>query len=407
MTQVQSLFTFVTISPRLFVLTHTLNIFALLRGEKHLITVSENGLCELFVYEPKTFWSDVEYKVEESYWGNSFKISFMRSDEERKSLLRSKKGFVFIGKEIPELSESDFRVNPDDFMAALNWWRAEKTPYEIACLREASRRGAKAHKRVKEIFLSGPVSELALHEAYLKVLEETEDKLPYHSIIAFDEKAAILHYQHKRLEDKVGSVFLIDAGASFCSYGSDITRTHLKPEVHSVFKRLYEGVEQIQQVLCFEAREGDIGASLQVSMHQKLSELLIEEKILLAGSVEEILDKSLSSLFCPHGFGHMLGIQVHDVAGDQKNIEGDPCDHDSRLPRSRMNRPLRENEVITVEPGLYFIPFLLQEKRQSKEASLFNWDLIDQLVPFGGIRIEDNIVVQKNAAPINLTREFL
>ena len=102
----------------------------------------------------------------------------------------------------------------------------------------------------------------------------------------------------------------------------------------------------------------------------------------------------------------MLGVQVHDVGGKQKDENGTLCEKLDDFPSLRLNRPLRKGEVVTIEPGCYFIPMLLNPKKQSHLSQYFNWPLIESLVSFGGIRIEDNLLVQEQT-PRNLTREVL
>ena len=95
----------------------------------------------------------------------------------------------------------------------------------------------------------------------------------------------------------------------------------------------------------------------------------------------------------PHGIGHLLGIQVHDVAGHQQNMRGEmlaPPAHSAML---RNTRQCAEGMVFTIEPGCYFIPLLLEAEKQSYRCGTYNWDLIEQLYPMGGIRIEDNVCV--------------
>ncbi len=379
--------------------------FCPLDGEKHLLYFSVEKGFELFVYEPESFWSDIKYKAEESYWAQSFNLSYMRSAEERKKVLKSKKDWVYIGS--PDQNPQEFVVqNPKSFLSALNWWRSQKSDYEILCLDEANKRGAEAHKRVKELFLSENPSEFHLHMEYLKILQEPEENLPYHSIIGHDEKAAILHYQHKRAHSK-GRVLLIDSGASFASYGSDITRTYVQAKQElALFSQIVSAVDELQQDLSLGVKEGVGFLDLQIDMHHKLASLLLEHKILKSCSAEAAFKEGLTQVFCPHGLGHMLGLQVHDVGGFQADEAGTECKKDPRMPHARMNRSFRLNEVVTIEPGLYFIPSLLEDKKASDKSQHFNWKLIEGLTPLGGVRIEDNIVVKKESS-LNLTRKYL
>jgi Xaa-Pro dipeptidase len=105
----------------------------------------------------------------------------------------------------------------------------------------------------------------------------------------------------------------------------------------------------------------------------------------------------------PHGVGHLLGIQVHDVGGRMKNSTGEIQAPHSDYPTLRTTRMTEVGQVFTIEPGLYFIPVLLNPERGSARGRLINWDLVDTLSPLGGIRIEDNVLVTSTGVE-NLTR---
>ena len=129
-------------------------------------------------------------------------------------------------------------------------------------------------------------------------------------------------------------------------------------------------------------------------------------EILKSATPEEALKKELTQTFFPHGLGHMLGLQVHDVGGLQKNAEGDEPERRKDYPNLRAARPLRSHEVITIEPGLYFIPLLLEEAFSSKNKTHYNQKLCSELITCGGIRIEDNLLVNEKKS-LNLTRLYL
>ena len=106
----------------------------------------------------------------------------------------------------------------------------------------------------------------------------------------------------------------------------------------------------------------------------------------------------------PHGVGHLLGIQVHDVGGQQKDIAGGSSPPAEHSPALRNTRIMEENMVFTVEPGLYFIPLLLEAERNQARGKFINWELVDALYPCGGIRVEDNVRVTEQGVE-NLTRQ--
>ena len=134
-----------------------------------------------------------------------------------------------------------------------------------------------------------------------------------------------------------------------------------------------------------------------------LAEVLVDAE-LATGAPDTLLETGVTSAFFPHGLGHLLGIQVHDVGGHQENEAGGTIDPPSGHPFLRLTRTLEEGNVLTIEPGLYFIEPLLRQWRETGDIKAINWDKVEALSPFGGIRIEDNIVVT-DGVPLNLTRD--
>lgn len=143
-----------------------------------------------------------------------------------------------------------------------------------------------------------------------------------------------------------------------------------------------------------------------VEIHQHalggVARLLLDLEI-CRGSVDELLDRTVAQLFMPHGVGHLLGIQVHDVGGHQQDIDGNLKAPPAHSPALRNTRLMEAGMVFTIEPGCYFIPMLLEPERQSARGKLINWSLVDDLYGHGGIRIEDNIRVT-NQGHENLSR---
>jgi Xaa-Pro dipeptidase len=109
-------------------------------------------------------------------------------------------------------------------------------------------------------------------------------------------------------------------------------------------------------------------------------------------------------LFFPHGIGHMLGLQVHDVGGLCADAEGSTLPKPPLDPALRLTRRLEPGFVVTMEPGFYFIDALLGPQRQGPHASRIDWSRVDRLRKFGGIRIEDNLAITADGHD-NLTRQ--
>ncbi|MFK7823267.1 MAG: Xaa-Pro dipeptidase [Oligoflexales bacterium] len=373
------------------------------QGPYHLLIFSPNKKPKLLRHAPKDFWYDHSPSLE-TFWQSEFEIEEFNSKDEIWDQLAHHKGFAFIGPEAEKAQEKNLKPNPKAFVARMDWLRGLKSDYELSNISIANKMAAKAHGAARQAFADGG-SELQVQQAYMQELGCQECELPYHNIVGLNEKAAVLHYQFKRKDSK-GQVLLIDAGARYLGYASDITRTYALQVVPGPFKDLLKGMEQLQQELCGLILPNVSYLHLHEQAHIKISELLIKTGLVKDMQVDELITTGISKAFFPHGLGHMLGLQVHDVSGLQKNAEGDPCDPSSRFPTLRAARDLRAREVITVEPGLYFIPMLLNPLREDKRAANLNWKMIDALIPYGGIRIEDNIFIQEGS-PKNITREFL
>ena len=120
---------------------------------------------------------------------------------------------------------------------------------------------------------------------------------------------------------------------------------------------------------------------------------------------DEAVERRLTRAFLPHGVGHGLGLQVHEVGGHQATVRGgsNPPPDGHVL---RNTRTLEPGHLVTVEPGIYFVPMLLEPLRTGPDASAFDWDLIDALVPLGGIRIEDDVLCTDDGFE-DLTREAI
>jgi Xaa-Pro dipeptidase len=287
--------------------------------------------------------------------------------------------------------------------AFLDWHRISKSDYEIDCLKEANRQAAVGHQAVEHLFFEGECSEFDLLMSFLKATRMRESELAYNPIIGLGKKAAFLHYAEKRREG-YDDTLLIDAGVSFCGYHSDITRSYARENTPSVFRALIQGVDRIQQTLGMSVKPGISYQELHLKAVRELTGLLLNSGI-LEGSEEELLENQIPQNFFPHGLGHGLGLLVHDVAGKVKNLQGEKHDPLEGHPYLRLLRDIQLNEVVTIEPGLYFIEDLLNTLRASNNAKFVNWPLVDELIPCGGIRIEDDIVARSEGAQ-NLTRPF-
>jgi Xaa-Pro dipeptidase len=288
-------------------------------------------------------------------------------------------------------------VNPPALVGALDLVRTRKTPYEIECLAEATRRGVAGHRGVEARFRAGPCSELELHLVYLAATRQDDPATPYKNIVALGRHAATLHHVAYESTPVAGDTsLLVDAGARFQGYGSDITRTHVRGAGAKPFGDVIARIDRLQQEICRRIAPGRPYEDLHDECHRLLADALIELGI-ATGSADALVDRGVTRVFLPHGLGHSLGIVTHDVG-----MKPHPPRPENRFLRN--TSVIEVGQVFTIEPGLYFIDGLLGPLRAGAHAGLVDWKRVDELAPFGGVRIEDNVVVQ--AAGIrNLTRE--
>lgn len=356
----------------------------------------------LVFHQPQDYW----YKpaaLPRGYWTRHFDIRPCRDrDEARRLLPASLRSTAFLGDAQAEFASwgvSD--INPPHLIRHLDFCRATKSPYELACLRQASRLGARGHLAAVRAFKAG-AAEFEIELAFLAACGQREQDLPYNPIIALNEAGAVLHYQVlESARPTERHSLLIDAGAEFAGYASDITRTYSHHDAD--FAALIERMDGMQQSLCAGVKPGADWRELHLRAHRLLGEVLREADIITC-SADEAVATATTSVFLPHGIGHLLGLEVHDAGGFMRSPDGGDIPRPEGHPYLRLTRVLQEGFVVTMEPGLYFIPQLLDTARADERSIRINWSRIDSLRKFGGIRIEDDLAVTATGCE-NLTRD--
>jgi Xaa-Pro dipeptidase len=356
----------------------------------------------LLLNQPRDYW----YKSAANptgYWVEHFDIRAVADrSAARAQLPKDLSDAAYIGEPFAELAAWGVKAtNPPGLMRRLDYARAVKTPYELACLRGASRLGATGHRAACHAFRAG-ASEFEIELAFLEACGLREQELPYNPIIALNEGGAVLHYQvlGKRPPPEVYSL-LIDAGAGFGGYASDITRTYSLEDAD--FAALIERMDRMQLALCAGIRAGVDWREVQLRAHALTAAVLREADIILCGP-EEAVASGVTRVFLPHGIGHLLGLEVHDVGGFMGSPEGGDIPRPDGHPYLRLTRVLEEGFVVTMEPGIYFIDQLLDEARADARSRHINWSRVGALSRFGGIRVEDDLAVTRTGCE-NLTRD--
>lgn len=365
------------------------------------IVFQRGSIPKLIYLQPRDFWH-MPPEAPDGFWPEHFKISIVESADRIGTELNGDpaKGIV-----IGELDgATDFfgvdRINPAAAINVLHNGRRIKTAYELGCMREAQRLAVAAHNAAKTAFYADE-SEYNIHMAYCRAMNQRESELPYNNIVALNEHAAVLHYQNLDRSAPVDiRSFLIDAGAQYHGYAADITRTYSRSD--ETFGALIDAMDVLQTTIVGEVKAGVDYRALHLMTHRLIAKLLIEQGI-ASGSTDELIAADITKTFYPHGLGHFLGLQVHDVAGLTVGDEAKPATRPKGHESLRLTRELEADEVLTIEPGIYFIPMLLDAIRNSGHSKLIQWDAVERMIPFGGIRIEDNVRVLDGSNE-NMTR---
>jgi len=356
----------------------------------------------LIYYQEKDYWH-LPPASPEGFWTAYFDIRIVNSIDDIAELLPLQKDRCILIGEVEDKSHAFGieRLNPNTAINILHYARAIKTPYELECMRAASRRGVAGHRAAELAFREGS-SEFDIHLAYCRAAGQTEKDLPYGNIIALNENGAVLHYQHQSpVARKNIRSFLIDAGATVCGYASDITRAFSYDS--SEYQDIIDRMDAMQLEIVSEVKAGVDYAALHIATHEKLARLLVDLD-LASGSTDALIINGVTSAFFPHGLGHLLGIQVHDVGGFMADESGAVIERPPGHSFLRLTRTLEADQVLTIEPGLYVIDMLLDNLKGTSGHAMLNQKRIDWLRPFGGIRIEDNVRVLDNGVE-NLTRK--
>jgi len=226
----------------------------------------------------------------------------------------------------------------------------------------------------------------------------------YTSICACGPNAAVLHYGHAGAPNdgkiKDGSLCLHDMGAEYFCYGSDVTCTFPANGIFTPKQRaVYEGVLDAQRLVISMIKPGISWTECHKAAEGEILKALIALGLVLSKgkSVEDLVNMRMGAVFMPHGLGHLIGIDTHDVGG---YLEGRTPER-SKLPglkSLRTARVLEKDMTITVEPGCYFIKHLMDEAlgEDSPLKPYLNKDVCTEYVGFGGVRIEDVVLVTED-----------
>jgi Xaa-Pro aminopeptidase len=281
--------------------------------------------------------------------------------------------------------------------------RAIKSEEELAQMDIAGRTTKKMHVEVMKGIRAG------IREAELSALAEQialsdGGHLAYPVILT--TRGEVLHNHHHHHVLREGQWVLGDFGAEAPSgYACDITRTTLVGNhITDVQKNVYQIVLQAYRAAIAASKAGTTFQSVHLLAAQVIAEGLTEMG-LMQGDPKEAVAQGAHALFFPHGLGHMIGLDVHDMEDLGEDLVG----YDTETQRSdqfglaylRLGRRLQAGFTLTIEPGIYFIPDLIDQWHSAgKHQDFIRYDALDSFRDFGGVRLEDNFVITEAGAKI-------
>lgn len=279
--------------------------------------------------------------------------------------------------------------------------RRPKDEEELRRMRLAAAATVEGYKILPQWLRAGNTERRIQVELEAQFFRAGGDTTAYGTIVGSGPNSAVLHFEPSSRVLADGELVLVDAGAEVQGYACDVTRTYavdgrFRPEHRDLYAMLLE----VQEAAVAGCRVGVEFKELHLAAARKIAEGLARLGY-LRGSADELVETGAAALFFPHGLGHLVGLGVRDASGYL------PGRQRSTHPQSRFLRqdfPLGENFVTTIEPGVYFIPAMLDNPAaRDTHAHRVNWERVDRMKGLGGFRIEDNVLVTKGEPEV-LTR---
>lgn len=342
-------------------------------------------------YSKNEGWADFVKPIskEEILWEGGGQVPEGRDVAELDSWLSEQRP-IFLGQPSAKVfahydAESDPQVQE-----ALNRARRIKDNEEVQLVRDLAAMANAGYRELKGMLKPG-ATERDIQIAYETAVSLAgSEKFPYETIVGSGANAATLHAIPTKKAVQKGELVLVDAGADVADYCVDITRVFAADGAFTQQQKyIYDLVAYAQQAGIALCKPGVDWKDVHIAAARVIAEGLKHLNI-LSGDTDGLLESGAISNFFPHGVGHMVGLRVRDVGGDATKAPSMTCGI-----HLRFNLKLEAGFVVTVEPGCYFVPAILgDQERREKYKTQVNWSEAEKWKGFGGVRIEDDVLVR-------------
>lgn len=351
----------------------------------------------IVAFDPQSGWAEFRPPVEEPQrvWEGRRPFDWtpdLRPTTEFESWLAARKNrpIANLGCDLTGIATD--RALTDSLRTALFHARRPKDAVELERIRRAVDATIAGFKRVRDVIRPGTTERQIQVELEAEFFRHGGTRTGYGTIVGTGTDAAVLHFTPGARAVGEDDLVLIDAGAEIDGYTADVTRTFGAKGVLTGFRRdLYDAVLRAQKNAVERCKPGTEFRDIHMAAGRDLAEGLVGLGI-LKGDVDNLVERDAHALFFPHGLGHLVGLGVRDASG---YLPGRERSKRFGLAALRIDLPLEPGYLVTIEPGLYFIPALLTDDgRRNQYADCINWTKVDGLLDVGGVRIEDNILIK-------------
>ncbi len=347
-------------------------------------------------FDPHEGWVDFVVPVtrEERLWegaegdgGEGVPVAELAAWLER----RSGRPLAGLGAPLPDVA-SDAQLEAD-LRCALNHVRRQKDAVELGRMRAAERATRDGFAHVAPLIEPGRSERELQIELEAAFFRGGADSLAFDTIVGSGPNSAVLHFPPSSRRLAGGDLVLIDAGGEYRGYASDVTRTYpasgeFTPEQQELYAIVAAASERATELCTAGTEWRDVHGAAAIVIAEGLVELG-----LLRGEPEGLVERGSQALFFPHGVGHMVGLGIRDAGEVLRGRES----RDDGFPRLRVDLPLEPGHVFTVEPGIYFVPALLEDAElRERHRDAVDWERAESMLGFGGIRIENDVLITED-----------